>query len=222
MAKLRLHAAAAIVAVASAVAFSGGAQGQQAVYNYFARTPDSEKVLQSNEHHHLYKGKAYLASRKPAELAYAKAEFDFILAYWPNHLPVLDLQAQTLMLLGQGGEIDEYFARAYRVSPSVAQLHVLHGVVLTRQNRLDEAIQRLEHAVSLSETSMNAHYYLGMALLAAKRPADANRHAQRAYELGHQQTELRKQLEAAHAWAPLPASGSDTKAVKNADAPAAQ
>ncbi len=190
-----------LLQAALAMAVAGGslnASAQQVpVYNYFARTLESDKVLLSNEGHHLHPGKALFAKAKammaanprglkPNELEYARKEFDFVLGIWPNHLPALSLQADVLTLEGQPDLIDNYFVRAYQMSPNVVPLHVLHGITLMRRNKLPEAIQRLQMAVDLNGDSKNAHYYLGMALLAAKRMEEANVHAQRAYALGHE------------------------------------
>lgn len=184
-------------------------------HNYFARTPTTEGELRSNELHHLEKGVASLRKGTPNELDKAKQEFDFILGRWPNHPQVLALQAETLARQGKPRLIDEYFERAYRLSPDVSQIHVTHGVALMRQNRLDEAIQHLQRGVELDDSSVNGHYNLGLALVRAKRLEEANRHAQRAYALGHPLPGLRDQLQRAKAWYPAAPSPPDTPGKAN-------
>ena len=171
-------------------------------HNYFARTPESERELASNELHHLNRGIASLRKGTANELDNARHDFDFILGRWPNHPQVLALMTETLSRQGKLGMINDYFDRAYRMSPDVSQIYVLHGVTLLRQNRVDEAIARLQRGAELDDSSMNAHYNLGLALVRAKRLNEANVHAQRAYALGHPLPGLRDQLQRAGAWSP--------------------
>lgn len=191
---------------------------QQPVYDYFApRTAESQQRLISNEGNHLNKGIENLRSGEPHRLVYAKNEFDFILGYWPNHPRVLTLQAETLRRLGQSRLIDEYFDRAFSMSPNEALLHVAYGVVLLRLERLEEAIKSLQRGVELNANSMNGHYNLGLALVKAKRFDEANRHAQLAYALGHPLPGLREQLLRAGAW--KPDSQAKGKSASNAKSP---
>src|SRR5262245_40683388 len=97
-----------VLAGCSAVLFMAarGVDAQQAVYDYFSRTAESQHVLDSNEYNHLNKGIEHLRRGQPHELQYAKGEFDFILNYWPNHPRVLALQAEALMKMGQAPLID--------------------------------------------------------------------------------------------------------------------
>lgn len=182
---------------------------QQPVYNYFARTPESDGVLKSNELNHLKKGIDNLRSGRPHELQYARNEFDFILGYWPNHPGVLALQADALIKLGRPDLIDEYFNRAYQLSPDVAQLRITHGVALLRADKVNDAIKQLQRGAELDDGSVNAHYNLGLALVRAKRYEEANRHAQRAYALGHPLPGLRDQLKKARAWKPEAAGAAE-------------
>ena len=198
----------------SASMFASAAHAQQGPYNYFSRTPETERVLRSNETHHLGKGTDYLRAGTTAGLGSAKSEFDFILNLWPNHPGVLSLQADTLIRLGQGHLIEQYFGRAYQMTPDVAQLRVVHGVALLRQNKVKESIEQLRRGVELDESSVNGHYNLGLALVSAKRYEEANLHAQRAYALGHPLPGLRDQLKRAKAWNPgaaAPAAEADKK-----------
>ena len=178
------------------------ALAQRMANDYFAVGSRDEQLLRDNEKHHLQPGIALLRSGKPNDLLYAKQEFDYMLNNWPNHPQALQLQANALLRLGQATLIDGYFERAYKVSPDVAQLHVTHGVVLLQQNRVEAAIQQLQRGVELDDDSMNGHYNLGLALVRTKQFDEANRHAQRAYALGHPLPGLREQLQRAKAWKP--------------------
>jgi tetratricopeptide (TPR) repeat protein len=184
------------------------APAQQGVNNYFARTPESDRLLQSNELNHLGKG---IDNLRSGRFQYAKNEFDFILNLWPNHPQALGLMADTLVKLRQPELIDQYYERAYELSPDVAVLYVTHGVTLLRLNRNKEAIERLQRGAALDDNSMNAHYNLGLALVRVKRFEEANRHAQRAYALGHPLPGLREQLQRAKAWKPEVAAAVEKK-----------
>jgi len=194
MKRRHLCAAAAVALLSSATLV----RSQQRVNDYFAPNRDNH-LLQSNESHHKGKGIWLLRNGSPG---YAKQEFDFILGIWPNHPEVLALMADTLLLMGKPVLIDPYFERAYQLTPNVAQLLVVHGATLLRMNRVDAAIEQLQRGVELDDDSINGHYNLGLALVRAKRFDEANRHAQRAYALGHPLPGLRDQLQKAKAWKP--------------------
>jgi len=201
----RLRAGLAGLAVVLATAALHAAATAQGVNNYFARTPETDALLNSNEKNHLGKG---VDDLRNGRVVYARNEFDFILNIWPNHPQVLSLMAETLIRLGRADQIDEYFSRAYELSPDVAQLRITHGVALLRADKVNDAIKQLQRGAELDDGSVNAHYNLGLALVRAKRYEEANRHAQRAYALGHPLPGLRDQLKKARAWKPDAAAGA--------------
>ena len=76
---------------------------------------------------------------------------------------------------------------------------------LMRQGNTKDAEPLLTKALQLDPESINAHYNLGLLYAQTKRLELANRHAQKAYSMGHPSPGLRKRLEAEGAWKPLPA-----------------
>jgi Flp pilus assembly protein TadD len=74
---------------------------------------------------------------------------------------------------------DESLSRAER-----AELHYKLGRVLSREEKVVEAIKELRRAVELEPNAANAHLLLGGGLLQLKRTAEAERALLRAYELG--------------------------------------
>jgi len=192
--------------LAIGLALAGQVVAQEPVYNYFGDLPpEGKSKLGSSELHHLDKGIGHLRKGTPSELQYAKREFDFILMAFPNHPRVLPLQAETLVRMGKPQLVEEYFQRAYELSPDAPQLLIAHGIALLRMNKTKEALDRLQKGVALEPGSINGQYNLGLALVRAGKLAEANEHAQIAYALGHPAPGLRNQLQKAGAWKPLPA-----------------
>jgi tetratricopeptide (TPR) repeat protein len=65
-----------------------------------------------------------------------------------------------------------------------ADLHYRLGRVLSREEKLPEAIKELQQAIELEPTAYNAHLLLGGDLLSLKRLPEAERALHRAYQLG--------------------------------------
>ena len=117
--------------------------------------------------------------------------------------------------LGQPNLPDQYFKQAIAAYPQEPMTYVVHGMFLQKRGRTADAIGQYERAVSLNPNLPDAHYNLGLALVQAKRYAEANTHAVAAYRLGHPMPGLRNQLQRVGAWNPdaaEPASPAKTDA----------
>ncbi|MFN2482898.1 MAG: tetratricopeptide repeat protein [Pyrinomonadaceae bacterium] len=64
------------------------------------------------------------------------------------------------------------------------ELHYKLGRVLSREDKVAEAVKELRRAVELQPDAANAHLLLGGGLLQLKRPEEAEKSLLRAYELG--------------------------------------
>lgn len=58
---------------------------------------------------------------------------------------------------------------ALRGEPNLAEAHYVKGLVLSYQQKVDEAIKLLSRAVELNPTHAYGHYYLGLAYNQKKR-----------------------------------------------------
>jgi tetratricopeptide (TPR) repeat protein len=174
--------------------------------NYYAASssPALALLLKNNEDVHLGKGLKHLATRKPYELEYAIGEFHFILVRWPNHPQALRGIFEAATLLKRPQLVEQYSKPAIDVAPDAAPTYTIIAAHLMRNGNPKAAEPLLVKAVELDPNSLNANYNLGLLYMQTKRPELANKHAQKAYALGHPMPGLRKQLEAAGAWKPMP------------------
>ncbi len=175
--------------------------------NYYAAPGNTDlmQLLRNNEEAHLGKAKADLATGKPHRIEYAVADFGYILSRWPNHPQALLGMFDAARLLNRPQLFQQYSKAAIEVAPDAAPTYVIIGTYLMRQGNTKDAEPLLTKALQLDPESINAHYNLGLLYAQTKRLDLANRHAQKAYSMGHPMPGLRKRLEAEGAWKPLPA-----------------
>lgn len=201
----------ALAGLLLALSLPGSAQEASTLNNdYYAApgNPALAQLLRNNEEAHLGKAQKHLATRKPYELEYAIADFGYILSRWPNHPQALLGMFECARQLNRPQLVERYAKAALEVAPNAAPTHVVIGTYLMRQNQLKQAEPLLVRAVELDPQSLNAQYNLGLLYAQTQRLELANRHAQKAYALGHPMPGLRKRLETAGAWKPLPESES--------------
>jgi Flp pilus assembly protein TadD len=86
--------------------------------------------------------------------------------------------AETAKVL-RAGLNDETLSRGEQ-----ADLHYKLGRVLSREEKMPEAVKELQRATELEPTGFNAHLLLGGGLIQLKRLPEAERSLLRAYELG--------------------------------------
>jgi tetratricopeptide (TPR) repeat protein len=194
--------------------------------NYYAApgSPPLALLLRANEEAHLSKAQKHLATRKPYELEYAIADFNYILVRWPNHPQALRGMFEAATLLKRPQLVEKYAQPAIDVAPDAAPTYVIIAAHLMRNGNPKAAEPLLLKAIELDPNSINANYNLGLLYMQTKRPELANQYAQKAYAMGHPFPGLRKQLEAAGAWKPLPPApdaAPPADAAKPAAAPAA-
>lgn len=168
------------------------------------------------ENYHLGPARAKLADGRAN---YALEDVKFILRHFPNNPNALMLLDDLSKRLGQPTLPDQYFKQAIAAYPEEPMTYVVHGMFLQRRGRTADAIGQYEQAVSLNPNLPDAHYNLGLALVKAKRYADANTHAIAAYRLGHPMPGLRNQLQRVGAWNP-DAAAPASPAEKEVNAPA--
>ncbi|MEF9995263.1 MAG: tetratricopeptide repeat protein [Burkholderiaceae bacterium] len=174
--------------------------------NYYAAPGNTDlmQLLRNNEETHLGKAKADLATGRPHRIEYAIADFDYILTRWPNHPQALLGLFDAARRLKRPQLFQRYSKAAIEVAPEAAPTYVIIGAYLMRQGNAKDAEPMLAKALELNPESINAHYNLGLLYAQTQRLEQANRHAQKAYSMGHPMPGLRKRLEAAGAWKPLP------------------
>lgn len=178
--------------------------------NYFAGDSAHIGVV---EKYHLGPARAKL---RDGRAGHAMNDIKFILRHFPNNPNALMLLDDASKRLGQPNLPDQYFKQAIAAYPEEPMTYVVHGMFLQKRGQIADAIGQYEHALSLNPNLPDAHYNLGLALVRAKRYADANAHAVAAYRLGHPMPGLRNQLVRAGAWNPdavpanaPPAAGED-------------
>lgn len=206
-----------LLAAACLLSTPAGAQVRSATDYYFSRSDASLlQVLGNVEAAHMEGcGEGIRTTRYAAALA----DCEFILRYFPNHPRVL-LTVSELCLAWKSPRCnpDSYFEQAIAINPDVAVTYTTKGIYLLRANRVKDAVAALERAATMDPNSVNAQYNLGLAYVEAKDYERANRHAQRAYQLGAPLPGLRDRLKRAGAWKPEaadaapPASDSAAKA----------
>ena len=111
-----------------------------------------------------------------------------------------DLAAEIEKGLWREHNADFYFQKAIEFRPQYAATHVLYGKYLRKAGRRDDALEQFADAEKLEPQSADAQYYLGLIYLDKGDNAKAKQHAERAYRLGQQQTELKERLVKAGLW----------------------
>lgn len=168
-------------------------------YDFYGRdgkTP-REGLRGSVETHHLYKG---IKDLYTGHLEYAKGEFEFILAYFPNHPRALILMVDTMFRMRQPYVVEEHIRRALNLYPGNASTQMIYGVYLQRAGKLTEAVQAHLRAIQLDPDYVDAYYNLGLVYLDLKKNDKANWYAQKAYAMGVKVPGLRTRLEKVKAW----------------------
>lgn len=196
---------AVVVIAAVLTALSPGAWAQQGNRDYYEpdATPTDRQLRSNVESLHLQPG---IADMRISKWYGAKANFEFILNYYPNHPVALDLISVLCDVRWVDVRCDSgiWFQKAIERNPTIAQTYVLYGIHLQRRKRLDQAIEVFDKALSMNPKLMNAHYNLGLAYIDKRQYELANRHAQISYSLGASLPGLRDKLKTAGKWQPLP------------------
>lgn len=172
------------------------------------------------EKYHLGPAKQKLSDGRTT---YAMQDIEFMLRHFPNNPNALMLLETAARRLGQPDMPARYFKQAIAAYPDEPMTYLAYGMYLHKRGQTADAIAQYQRALSLNPNLPDGHYNLGLALVKAKRYAEANAHAVSAYRLGHPMPGLRNQLQRAGAWNPdaTPATGPAETAKNSApDAPA--
>jgi tetratricopeptide (TPR) repeat protein len=111
-----------------------------------------------------------------------------------------DLLAEMEKGTWQEKNADYYFDTAIKFRPQYAATRVLYGRYQHKEGRLKEALKNFLEAEKLEPQSADAHYWLGMLYLDQGNLVQAKHHAEKAYQIGHKQPELREKLTKAGVW----------------------
>jgi tetratricopeptide (TPR) repeat protein len=120
----------------------------------------------------------------------AKAMYSQLLENNPENAEALNNLAWILALWDQSesrkdlGEALNYIDRAIHLQGGIPSLPDTKAVILIRANRLEEAIDTLEHAGLLDGHNADVPVHMALALLAKNRPNDARRSFEEAVKLG--------------------------------------
>ncbi len=171
------------------------------IHNYYGNlTAFERQLLKDNERAHLGKALSNLKLGQRHRLKYAEADFNYILAIWPNHPKSLEGITQVALRLGKPDLAEKRFSKALATFPDVAETYALYGIFLYKQDNMARAIDNLEIALKLDPTSSQNHYLLGLSHFANKQFTQANHHAQKAYALGYPLPGLRNKLKRMGNW----------------------
>lgn len=168
--------------------------------------PDGMQMLRNLNQNHYRLAAAALERRRYQA---AQGDLEFMLRYFPNHPHALAGMAQVGIGLKRPDLADQHFKNAIERYPDHHETYVIYGVFLHRLGRTDAAIAQYKKALEINPNAAFGHYNLGLAYVDTKDYAQANAHAQKAYQLGVNLPGLKRQLEAAKAWKPVePSSGA--------------
>lgn len=153
------------------------------------------------------------------DFARAMSECNFILRVFPNHPNALLIVAQVCSQWKSGlCLLDETFERAIAINPKAAGTFVVQGIYQSRVKQYDAAVQSFRNALALDPEQVNAHYNLALTYLDMQKYDLANRHAQRAYQLGAALPGLRNRLQQSGHWDPSQTVAPVSEAAPDANA----
>ena len=167
-------------------------------HDYYA-TPAGSELLRNVENYHMGPARKKMADKS---YNYAQGDIDFMLRYFPNHPRALALMGEVATQTKRPFLARKYFDRAIELYPERGGTYIVYGVFLHKAGDVQDAIKQYRTGLKLSPGDMDGHYNLGLALVQAGQYKEANRHAQKAYALGHPLRGLRAKLERANAWKP--------------------
>lgn len=185
-------------------------------FNFHATDANSLLRIKVVEQYHWEPG---LQAERRNQFIDAYGSWDFILRWVPNHIPALRKMIDLVILHKRPDLVIPYLDEAVAFCPTCADVAIVYGIYYQRVGQPEKAIEKYKKALEANAYSIDAHYNLGLALIEKGRLAEANEHAQLAYEYGHRLPGLRNKLQKAGAWKPLPPSvpASDAKAAPAPD-----
>ena len=114
-----------------------------------------------------------VAHHRAGRLAEAMAAGEHILTIEPNHVATLMFLGHVAQQQGEAARAESLFARALRIQPEAAPLHLLHGIALRALRRPSDACAALTRAVELDPTLAEAHHQMGNIAKSLGKTAEA-------------------------------------------------
>lgn len=133
----------------------------------------------------------------------ARAEIEWTLYRWPNHLVALQAAIEYELKGGRPYEfrpMECYFIRARAFVPNDVNVRLAEGLYFWKKGDRARALQVYEEALQAAPDSADAHYNLGLLLVDLKRYDEAVQHAWAAYGAGFPLPGLRNKLVKAGYW----------------------
>lgn len=113
-------------------------------------------------------------------------DIDYTLRAFPNHHRALYTLTRYWTELERPDRMrysaDCYFRRAMRFQPKDHTVLMIYGIYLKRLDKLDQAIEQFETALTLAPEAAEIHYNLGLVRLEEGNTKAAVKHARIAYE----------------------------------------
>ncbi|MDP3537320.1 MAG: hypothetical protein Q8S26_01305 [Azonexus sp.] len=155
------------------------------------------------------------------------SDLDYTLRAFPNH-------PRALMSMVRYGEreraekprhtlytVECYLYRAWRFRPDDGMVRLIYATYLAKHGRSSEALNHLNDAINLGESSSNLDYNIGLIYLDLKDYDKSLSYAHKAYQAGFPLPGLRDRLKKAGKWKepalvvdPAPQSIPETQEVK--------
>lgn len=157
------------------------------------------------------------------------ADIDYTLRAFPNnHRALLAMKGlgekdRAERPVGAKFTVECYMERAIRFAPDDAIVRIIYSTFLAKKNRMSEAIEQLDQASKLAESSGFTHYNIGLTFFDLKRYDKALASAHHAMAAGFERSELADKLKAVAQWRePVAAEGSPSASAASAAAPTAE
>lgn len=132
-----------------------------------------------------------------------KADFNWTLLRWPNHIDALKGIVQYDLA---GGRIYSmmpthcYFRNARRFAPDDVSVILVEGYWRWKKKDFDRAVEAYEDVLTIDPDSVDAHYNLGLVYFDLGNFPKAREHASLAYSGGYPLPGLREKLKKAGQW----------------------
>ena len=132
-----------------------------------------------------------------------RADIEFLLRAWPNHYPGLEVLVRYDLAGGSAHDLDStecLFARARRFAPDDINVLLVQAYYYWKSGETEEALRSYESALQIDVRSTDANYLIGLLYFEMGRYAEADRHAQIAYDQGYPLPGLMNKLKQAGQW----------------------
>jgi len=182
--------------------------GQHGPFDYRAQTAEQKDLVEA--HHFDTEYQAYLRGEEQVTTKSGRGSpvlgFDYTLRAFPNQYRAL--AAMDKISLKQGTDrprgstytVRCWFERAVAFVPDDALVRAMYAVYLSRRGREKAATEQIGQAVQMGSDSANVMIQVAFAYMNLKDYENAQKYAERAYELGYPVFGLRDQLRAMGKW----------------------